>query len=106
LVEAGIAPSIGTVRDSLDNALMESTIGLYKTEIIGRQLRTWSGATEVETATAGWVIGSTLLGSTRRSITSQPRSPTNSSTVRSDQLPNRGSCVSPGLQQNQDDSVR
>jgi putative transposase len=55
LVEAGIAPSIGTVGDALDNALMESTIGLYKTELIDRQSSTWSGATEVETATAGWV---------------------------------------------------
>ena len=34
LVEAGIAGSIGTVGDALDNALMESTIGLYKTELI------------------------------------------------------------------------
>ena len=34
LIEAGIAPSIGTVGDALDNALMESTIGLYKTELI------------------------------------------------------------------------
>jgi putative transposase len=32
LAEAGIAGSIGTVGDALDNALMESTIGLYKTE--------------------------------------------------------------------------
>jgi transposase InsO family protein len=31
LIDAGIAPSIGTVGDALDNALMESTIGLYKT---------------------------------------------------------------------------
>ena len=30
LAQAGIAPSIGTVGDALDNALMESTIGLYK----------------------------------------------------------------------------
>ena len=34
LAEAGIAGSIGTVGDALDNALMESTIGLYKTECI------------------------------------------------------------------------
>ena len=30
LVAAGIDASIGTVGDALDNALMESTIGLYK----------------------------------------------------------------------------
>jgi putative transposase len=37
LVEAGIDASIGTVGDALDNALMESTIGLYKTELIKKQ---------------------------------------------------------------------
>jgi putative transposase len=30
----GIAPSIGTVGDAYDNALMESIIGLFKTECI------------------------------------------------------------------------
>jgi transposase InsO family protein len=55
LVEAGIAPSIGTVGDALDNALMESTIGLYKTELIDRRPQTWTGPAEVEAATAGWV---------------------------------------------------
>jgi putative transposase len=56
LIDAGIAPSIGTVGDALDNALMESTIGLYKTELIdhGRN-RSWSGAAEVERETASWV---------------------------------------------------
>jgi len=34
LLEAGIDVSIGTVGDAYDNALMESTIGLYKTELI------------------------------------------------------------------------
>ena len=29
---AGLAPSIGTVGDALDNALAETTTGLYKTE--------------------------------------------------------------------------
>lgn len=56
LLEAGIAPSIGTVGDALDNALMESTIGLYKTELIDRpRPRSWSGAGEVERETANWV---------------------------------------------------
>jgi putative transposase len=32
LIEASIDVSIGTVGDALDNALMESKIGLYKTE--------------------------------------------------------------------------
>lgn len=56
LADAGISPSIGTVGDALDNALMESTIGLYKTELI-HHLRTapWSGLNEVEAETAGYV---------------------------------------------------
>jgi len=34
---AGIAASIGSVGDAYDNALMESTIGLFKTELIKPQ---------------------------------------------------------------------
>jgi putative transposase len=56
LNEAGIAPSIGTVGDALDNALMESTIGLYKTELVEHdRARSWSGAAELERETASWV---------------------------------------------------
>lgn len=56
LIEAGIAPSIGTVGDALDNALMESTIGLYKTELIEHnRSRCWHGRAEVERETASWV---------------------------------------------------
>jgi len=56
LLDAGIAPSIGTVGDALDNALMESTIGLYKTELINHdRARSWSGRAEVERETAAYV---------------------------------------------------
>ncbi|MCA1681780.1 MAG: IS3 family transposase [Actinobacteria bacterium] len=57
LIEAGIAGSIGTVGDALDNALMESTIGLYKTELIvpGASGWNWAGLREVERETAEWV---------------------------------------------------
>lgn len=55
LLEAGIAGSIGSVGDALDNALMESTIGLYKTELIDRHPRSWTGPAEVERETASWV---------------------------------------------------
>ena len=48
-----IAASIGTVGDALDNALMESTIGLYKTELIKRR-GPWRTLAEVELATAEW----------------------------------------------------
>jgi putative transposase len=48
-----IKASIGTVADALDNALMESTIGLYKTELVKRH-RPWRTMTDVELATAEW----------------------------------------------------
>ena len=54
LAQAGIAPSIGTVADAYDNALAESTIGLFKTELIHRH-RPWKTFTEVEFATAEWL---------------------------------------------------
>ncbi len=54
LTESGIAGSIGSVGDALDNAMMESTIGLYKTELIDRD-RLWSGRDEVERETAEWI---------------------------------------------------
>jgi transposase InsO family protein len=54
LAEAGIAPSVGTVGDSYDNALAESVNGLYKTEVIYRQ-GPWRHADAVEIATLTWV---------------------------------------------------
>lgn len=54
LVEAGIEPSVGSVGDSYDNALAESIIGLYKTEVI-RRLGPWRGIDPVEYATLEWV---------------------------------------------------
>jgi putative transposase len=54
LAAEGIAASIGSVGDAYDNALMESTIGLYKTELINRQ-RPWRTLADVEIATAEWV---------------------------------------------------
>ncbi|WP_407986279.1 IS3 family transposase [Kitasatospora sp. CMC57] len=50
---ADIAASIGSVGDAYDNALMESTIGLYKTEVIKPQ-RPWKTLSHVELATAEW----------------------------------------------------
>ncbi|MFG1682906.1 IS3 family transposase [Nonomuraea sp. NPDC049269] len=54
LITAGIDASIGTVGDALDNALMESQIGLYKTELI-KPRGPWRSLAEVELATAEWV---------------------------------------------------
>jgi putative transposase len=54
LAEAGIEPSVGSRGDSYDNALAESVIGLFKTEVI-RQAGPWRGLDEVEYATLEWV---------------------------------------------------
>lgn len=54
LREAGIEPSLGSVGDSYDNALAESVIGLFKTEVIWRR-RTWLRLEDVEFATLIWV---------------------------------------------------
>jgi len=54
LAEAGIEPSVGSVGDSYDNALVESIIGLYKTEVI-RHRGPWRSLEAVEFATLEWV---------------------------------------------------
>ncbi|MFF6969636.1 integrase core domain-containing protein [Streptomyces anthocyanicus] len=51
---AGIAASIGSVGDAYDNALMESTIGLFKIELI-KPRRPWKTLPDVGLATAEWV---------------------------------------------------
>ena len=54
LAAAGIEPSVGTTGDSYDNALAESIIGLFKTEVIRRR-GPWRGIDDVEFATLTWV---------------------------------------------------
>ena len=54
LADAGIAPSVGSRGDSYDNALAESIIGLFKTEVI-RRLGPWRHLEAVEFATLDWV---------------------------------------------------
>jgi transposase InsO family protein len=54
LVEAGIAPSVGSRGDSYDNALAESIIGLFKTEVIQRK-GPWRHLEAVEFATLTWI---------------------------------------------------
>ena len=53
LAEAGAVTSVGSRGDSFDNALAESTIGLYKTELIRRG--PWRGLDDLELATLEWV---------------------------------------------------
>ena len=54
LTEIGAAPSIGSVGDPIDNAVAESTIGLYKTELINPK-RPWRTVDQVEFATFEYV---------------------------------------------------
>ena len=54
LGEAGIEPSVGSVGDSYDNALAETVIGLFKTEVI-RSRGPWRSLEDVEFATLEWV---------------------------------------------------
>ena len=54
LADAGIAPSVGSRGDAYDNALAESVMALYKTEVIRRQ-GPWRSLEAVEFATLAWV---------------------------------------------------
>ena len=54
LTEAGIEPSVGSRGDAYDNALAESVIGLFKTEVI-RLKGPWRHLEAVEFATLEWV---------------------------------------------------
>jgi hypothetical protein len=54
LAEAGAVTSVGSRGDSYDNALAETIIGLYKTELVHRR-GPWKGIDQVEYATLEWV---------------------------------------------------
>lgn len=61
LDDVGAAPSIGTIGDSYDNAMAETTIGLFKTELFRNPAAItanggpWRGLDDLELATCGWV---------------------------------------------------
>jgi len=61
LEDIGAAPSIGTIGDSLDNAMAESVIGLFKTELhrnpaaLAANGGPWRGLDDLEIATCAWV---------------------------------------------------
>ena len=56
LEEIGARPSIGTVADSYDKALAETTNGLYKAECVyGPDTTGWDDVDHLEVATLGWV---------------------------------------------------
>ncbi|NMC44557.1 MAG: transposase, partial [candidate division Zixibacteria bacterium] len=54
LPQAGVALSVGSKGDSYDNALAETIIGLYRTEVI-RCRGPWRTVEDVEYATLIWV---------------------------------------------------
>ena len=54
LADAGVDASVGSVGDAYDNALAESMIGLYKTELI-KPRGPWRTADQVEIATLEYV---------------------------------------------------
>lgn len=54
LIEAGVDPSVGSVGDAYDNALAESQIGAYKTELI-RPHGPWRNVEHVELETLHWI---------------------------------------------------
>ena len=54
LADAGIAPSVGSQGDAFDNALAESVMALFMTEVIRRR-GPWRSLEAVEFATLEWV---------------------------------------------------
>lgn len=54
LADAGVLASVGSKGDSYDNAVAESTIGLYKTELV-RHDGPWKGLDDLELATLTYV---------------------------------------------------
>ena len=67
LIEAGIEPSVGSVGDSYDNALAETVIGLFKTEVTHR--RSWRSREEVEGRPSVGSTGITIADCWGRSAT-------------------------------------
>ena len=68
LLLEGLAPSVGTVGDALDNALAETTVGLYKTECIragspfrAGPIRTLADLEEITSAWVHWYNTSRLM---------------------------------------------
>ena len=59
--ELGVSASIGTVGDSFDNAMAESVMGIFKTElhrnpaVLADNGGHWRGLDDLEVATCAWV---------------------------------------------------
>ena len=68
LLLEGLTPSVGTVGDALDNALAETTVGLYKTECTrpgspfrAGPIRTLADLEEITSAWVHWYNASRLM---------------------------------------------
>jgi putative transposase len=55
LLDLGLSASVGRVGTAYDNALIESTIGLFKTELVNRKGIGWDSRRQLEEATVRWV---------------------------------------------------
>ncbi len=95
LAAAGIAPSVGTAGDSYDNALAESIVGLYKTEVIDH-LGPWETPAQVEAATSEWASWYNTARVMRRTA-GRPRPGTSrpGATARSARSPPAGRAAGP-----------
>jgi len=97
LAAAGIAPSVGTAGDSYDNALAESIIGLYKTEVIGH-LGPWETPAQVEAATSEWASWYNTGRVMRRTGGRRPSTSRPGGTGRSARSPPAGRAAGPAGQ--------
>ena len=107
LMLEGLIPSVGTVGDALDNALCETTIGLYKTECVreGSPFRTGPIGTLADLEDSlrrGWP-GTTNAGSCTASGDARPRRPRPSTTLdctpESTPVTRNEVCMKPGMLQ-------
>jgi hypothetical protein len=93
LDDIGASPSIGTVGDSFDNAMAESVIGLFKTELhrnpadLAHNGGHWHGLDDLEIATCAWCPGSTRNASMANSTTSPQQRSRRTTTVNPAQTP-------------------
>jgi transposase InsO family protein len=72
-VGVGAVSSVGSVGDAFDNALAETEVGQYKTELIHYR-GSWRGLDDVELAALEWVDWHTTAGCTApATIRHQPR---------------------------------
>ena len=62
LIDAGADPSVGSVGDAYDNAMAESQIGAYKTELI-RPEGPWRDVEHVEAESAHYAARNRLVPS-------------------------------------------